>query len=110
MNGSVVMKKKLFQWILILALCVILIPALTTQADAATVAEGTCGDNLTWTFDEATGTLCFAIRVINIPDEHKDTTLVYSLYFIYENDAGEQEIYYPGAWGDSYNRVANAAL
>lgn len=61
-------------------------------------------------YDEATGTLYFAVRVINIPDEHKDTTLVYSLYFIYENNLGEQEVYYPGAWGDSYNRVAGEVL
>jgi len=61
-------------------------------------------------YDEATGTLTFAVRVINIPDEYKDRMLVYSLYFIYENDAGEQEVYYPGAWGDSYNRVAASAL
>ena len=61
-------------------------------------------------YDEATGTLTFAVRVINIPDEYKDRTLVYSLYFIYENDAGEQEIYYPGAWGDTYNRVAETVL
>ena len=61
-------------------------------------------------YDEATGTLTFAVRVINIPDEYKDRTLIYSTYFIYENDAGEQEIYYPGAWGDSYNRVAENVL
>lgn len=61
-------------------------------------------------YDEATGTLAFAVRIINIPDKHKDTMLVYSLYFIYENDAGEQEVYYPGAWGETYNNVAGKQL
>lgn len=61
-------------------------------------------------YDEVTGTLTFAVRVINIPDAHKDTMLVFTAYFVYENDAGEQEIYYPGAWGDSYNNVAGATL
>ena len=61
-------------------------------------------------YDEATGTLCFAVRVINIPDEHKDTKLVFTPYFIFENNLGEQEAFSSNAWGDSYNRVANAAL
>jgi len=63
-----------------------------------------------YNYDEATCTVNFAIRVTNIPDEYKDATLAFSLYFIYENDAGEQEVYYVGAWGDSYNRVASVIL
>ena len=61
-----------------------------------------------YNYDEATHRMNFAIRIVDIPDVGKDTTIIFSLYFIYENDAGEECIYYPGAWGDSYNRVANA--
>ena len=60
-------------------------------------------------YDETTGTLYFAVRVINIPDEHKDTTLVFTPYFIFENNLGEQEAFSSSAWGDTYNRVAGTA-
>ncbi len=61
-------------------------------------------------YDEATGTLYFAIRIINIPEEHKDTMLVFTPYFIFENNAGEQEAHQSTGWGKSYNEVADAVL
>ncbi len=61
-------------------------------------------------YDEATGTLYFAIRIINIPDEYKDRMLVFTPYFIFENNAGEQEAHQSTGWGNSYNEIANAVL
>ncbi len=57
-------------------------------------------------YDEATGTLYIAFRIINIPDEYKDRMLVFTPYFIFENNYGEQEAFQSTAWGDSYNNVA----
>ena len=48
--------KRLLSAILTMALLLSFLPALPLTASAATVAPGTCGDNLTWTLDDA-GTL-----------------------------------------------------
>ena len=47
------MKKRLFLWVLSLLTVLCLLPAV---AHAATVDSGKCGDNVTWTLDDA-GTL-----------------------------------------------------
>ena len=50
------MKKRILSILLALALLCSLLPASTLPVRAATTS-GTCGDNLTWTFDTSTGTL-----------------------------------------------------
>jgi hypothetical protein len=50
------MTKKLLTILLFLVLIALGIFPLHTDANAATVASGTCGDNLTWRLDDA-GTL-----------------------------------------------------
>ena len=50
------MKKRLLSILLALALLCAILPAVALSARAA-ATSGTCGDNLTWTFDSATGTL-----------------------------------------------------
>ena len=48
------MKKRILSIILVLLMSISLMP---TIVFAETATSGTCGDNLTWNFDEATGTL-----------------------------------------------------
>lgn len=43
-------RKMMVLWLLLLAL---LIPAMTVEADAAKLASGSCGDNLTWELDDS---------------------------------------------------------
>ena len=60
-------------------------------------------------YDAATDTVYFAIRVINIPDTHKDTMLVYNPYYIFEDANGVQHVVYDSlARGARYNTVAEA--
>ncbi len=53
--------------------------------------------------DDKTGTVSYAIRVINIPDEHKDTPIHFRSYFIYEDEAGTQHIVYGDIATGTYN-------
>ena len=50
------MKKRILSILLALALLCAILPATSLRASAATTS-GTCGDNLTWSFDSSTGTL-----------------------------------------------------
>ena len=50
------MKNRIMSILLALALLCAILPAATVRASAETTS-GTCGDNLTWSFDSATGTL-----------------------------------------------------
>ena len=50
------MKKRLFALLLALAMLFTVLPQPVFAADAT----GSCGTNLTWTFDEATGTLAIS--------------------------------------------------
>ena len=50
------MNKRLISMLLVLALAAALLPQFTLAA-AAAETSGTCGDDLTWSFDEAAGTL-----------------------------------------------------
>ena len=54
-------------------------------------------------YDEATSTLYYAIRIKNIPDEHKDTMVVFTPYIILEDEDGNRFTYYPNAWYAIYN-------
>ena len=48
--------KKILTTLCVLTLALLCVLLLPTQANAATEASGTCGDNLTWVLDDA-GTL-----------------------------------------------------
>jgi len=50
-------------------------------------------------YDESEDTVSFAVRIKNIPDEYKDTTIWFHGYFILEIDGVETIIYDTGAAG-----------
>lgn len=49
--------------------------------------------------DQEAGTASFAVRIINIPEEHKDTTIWFHGYFILEIDGVETILYDTGTAG-----------
>ena len=58
-------------------------------------------------FNAATGEAAFVIRVINIPDNGKDTEVFFVPYVVIVNENGNQETVYISDWayGNSYNAV-----
>ena len=53
------------------------------------------------------GTVTYAIRVINIPDEYKDRDIDILTYIIFEDAAGVQHTLYCNSVYNSYNRLLN---
>lgn len=49
------------------------------------------------------GTVTYAVRIINIPDEGKNTDIHIVPYFIFENDAGQQLVQYGNSASNAYN-------
>ena len=52
------------------------------------------------------GATCFAVRIINIPAEKLDATIIVRPYYTYECD-GEQITIYGDNWAQSYNGALN---
>ena len=61
--------------------------------------------------DAETNTATYAIRVVDIPDEHKDTQLMYVPYLVLEDAEGTQTVVYviESAITVSYNQAATPA-
>ena len=59
--------------------------------------------------DKDEGIASYAIRITDIPDVHKDTTIAFMPYVILEDAEGVQHTLYVSAWGvtTSYNEEAN---
>ena len=57
--------------------------------------------------DVEAGTVTYAIRVVNIPDEYKDRDVDILTYIIFEDAAGVQHTLYCNSVYASYNWVAN---
>ena len=49
------------------------------------------------------GTITYAVRIINIPDEGKNTDIHIVPYFIFEDDAGQQQVQYGNSTSNAYN-------
>ena len=47
-----------------------------------------------YSLDEENGIASFAIRIIDIPENHEDTPIYYRSYFIYEDETGKQHVIY----------------
>ena len=59
-----------------------------------------------YTTDEEAGTVTYAIRLINIPEEHKDREINILTYIIFEDEAGVQHTLYCKTSTDTYNQYA----
>lgn len=57
--------------------------------------------------NEEAGTVSFAIRVINIPDEYKNREIDFLSYFIYEDAEGNQHVQYANSTYNAYNEFLN---
>ena len=57
-------------------------------------------------YDDATGDMSYAVRIVNIPDENVDTTIYSRPYYTYDIN-GEIVTVYGNANGESYNAVAS---
>lgn len=84
---------------------------ITNQADKATEAllnlDTINGKSIikieaNYLLDSEDGSVSFATRVINIPDEGKDTTIYARCYYVFEKD-GEQIVIYDDIVSQSYN-------
>ena len=58
-------------------------------------------------YDEATGDMYFAVRIINIPDEHVNTAIYARPYYTYKLDNGEEITVYGNVNNESYEAVAS---
>ena len=55
--------------------------------------------------DADTGLTAYTIRIINIPEEQKDTVITFQTYFVYEDAVGQQYTVYGEVLATSYNQV-----
>lgn len=53
--------------------------------------------------DVTDGVVSYAVRIINIPDEYKDTVIRFRSYFIYEDEAGQDFVMYGHSAAGAYN-------
>ncbi|MBR0447059.1 MAG: hypothetical protein IIX28_01130 [Clostridia bacterium] len=58
-------------------------------------------------FNQEAGTAAYAIRIVNIPDNQKDTDILFVPYVVVEDDAGTQHTLYFDRQIHSYNGAAN---
>lgn len=58
-------------------------------------------------YENDNGATSYAVRVINIPSEHLDTTIIARSYFVYEDAYGDQITVYGADWATSYNAELN---
>ena len=57
--------------------------------------------------DTAADSFSFAVRVIHIPESHRNTDIYARPYYIYENEGGNPVTVYGDVKVDNYNRAAN---
>ncbi len=57
-------------------------------------------------FNAETDSYYYTIRIVNIPEDQKSTTITFRSYFIYENSQGAQQIVYDDVLATSYNAAS----
>ena len=75
------MRKRILSLILVLSIMLSLIVSLSAVASAESIANGTCGDNLTWTLDSSGNLL-----IIGDGDMHNYTHSSYTPWYDFQFD------------------------